>query len=231
MSKDDKLMERKEELIANYIRNGYIDSEEAIRAFRIVPREDFIGQNPKRFAYMDRPLPIFSNQTISAPHMVAMMISKSILDLQIGDVCLEVGGGSGYHAAVIAEIVAPTGSDKNKMGHVYTIERIEKLVDFAKANLKKTGYDDRVTVILGDGSLGLPEKAPFDKITVACAAPELPPPLIEQLKLGGKLVIPVATKAQYYQELKVFHKQKDGSIKSTTKCGVAFVPLIGKYGY
>lgn len=230
MTKDQSLKERKEELIAHYKRNGYLKSEEIIRAFRVVPREEFIGPNPKRLAYMDRPLPIYSNQTISAPHMVAMMVSKEVLDLKIGDICLEVGGGSGYHAAVVAEIVAPTESDKSKWGHVYTIERIEKLVNFAKENLEKTKYSDRVTVIHADGTIGLAEKAPFDKITVAAAAPEIPPPLIEQLKPGGRLVIPVGGKS-YFQELKIVFKLEDGSIKTKTQCGVAFVPLIGKYGY
>ncbi|NHK30410.1 MAG: protein-L-isoaspartate(D-aspartate) O-methyltransferase, partial [Asgard group archaeon] len=223
---NEKLKERKEELIANYIRNGYIQSEEVIRAFRKVPREFFIGTNPKRYAYLDRPLGISGNQTISAPHMVAMMVSKDVLDLQIGDKCLEVGGGSGYHAAVIAEIIAPTDSDKSNWGHIFTIERIKELVEFANENLKTSKYDDRVTVIHGDGSLGHAQEAPFDKITVACAAPEIPPPLIEQLKPGGRLVIPVGGRG-YYQELKVVYKEKDGSIKIRNKCGVAFVPLIG----
>ena len=129
---DEKLVKRKEELIANYKRNGYLESEEIIRAFRTVPREKFIGSNPKRFAYLDRPLSIASNQTISAPHMVAMMVSKKCINLNIGDICIEVGAGSGYHAAVIADIIAPTGSAKSKWGHVYTIERIKNLVDFAK---------------------------------------------------------------------------------------------------
>ncbi|HUT81291.1 MAG TPA: protein-L-isoaspartate(D-aspartate) O-methyltransferase [Candidatus Bathyarchaeia archaeon] len=231
MSDESNFNERKEQLIAYYKNAGYIDSQEAIRAFLTVPREEFIGSNPKHLAYVDRPLPIYENQTISAPHMVAMMISQNILDLHISDICLEVGGGSGYHAAVIAEMVAPTNSDKMKWGHVYSIERLGKLVKFAEENLKRTKYDNRVTVIEGDGSLGLPDKAPFDKITVACAAPGIPPPLIEQLKPGGRLVIPVASASQYYQELKVIIKRKDGSLKSETKGGVAFVPLIGKYGY
>ena len=183
MTENEQLNKRKAELIAHYKRYGYLKSEEVIRAFKMVPRENFIGPNPKKFAYVDRPLPLFANQTISAPHMVIMMVEKDCLDLQVGDICLEIGGGSGYHAAIIAEIVAPTGTEKSKWGHVYSIERIEKLVDFAKKNLEITGYSDRVTTILGDGSLGLPEKGPFDKISVACAAPEVPPPLIEQLNL------------------------------------------------
>lgn len=227
---DEKLAKRKEELITHYIKSGYIHSEEVIEAFRRVPREKFIGSNPKRYAYLDRPLPILSNQTISAPHMVAMMISKDILDLNVGDKVLEIGAGSGYHAAVIAEIVAPTGTDPKKWGHVFTIERIEKLVDFAIKNIKETKYDDRVTVILGDGSKGYEKEAPYDRITVAAAAPKIPPPLIEQLRPGGILVIPVGGRG-YFQELQIIEKKEDGTIKKRTKCGVSFVPLVGEHGF
>ena len=230
MTDEADLVERKEELIAHYKRNGYLKSNEVIRAFRTVPREEFIGTNPKRFAYLDRPLPIFSNQTISAPHMVAMMVSKEIFDLRVGDICLEIGAGSGYHAAVIAEIVAPNNTEKSRWGHVYTIERIGKLVQFARDNLENTGYSERVSVIHGDGSLGYPEKAPYDRITVAAAAPSIPPPLIDQLKPGGRLVIPVG-KRGFYQELLIVQKTKDDEIVSKSVCGVAFVPLIGKHGY
>ncbi|HUU79307.1 MAG TPA: protein-L-isoaspartate(D-aspartate) O-methyltransferase [candidate division Zixibacteria bacterium] len=230
MIEEKQLQERKEELINHYRRNGYLKSEEVIRAFRVVPRENFIGTNAKKYAYLDRPLPILSNQTISAPHMVAMMVSKDIFDLRVGDICLEVGAGSGYHAAVIAEIVAPSNVDKSLWGHVYTIERIGKLVQFARDNLANTGYSERVTVIHGDGSLGYPEKAPYDRITVAAAAPSIPPPLIEQLKPNGKLVIPVGNKG-FYQELIIVQKTDDGKIVTKSVCGVAFVPLIGKHGY
>lgn len=230
MNFNEDLVKHKEELIAQYKRNGYLQSEEVIRAFRVVPREEFIGNNPKHFAYLDRPLRILANQTISAPHMVAMMVSKQCLNLNIGDICLEVGAGSGYHAAVIAEIIAPTGTKSSEWGHIYTIERIKELVDFAQENLKRTGYDDRVTVIYGDGSLGYPEKAPYDKITVAAAAPQIPPPLIEQLKANGRIVIPVGGRG-FYQELIIADKKIDGSISTRTMCGVAFVPLVGKHGY
>lgn len=230
MIEEKQLQEQKEELISHYLRNGYLKSEEVIRAFRVVPRENFIGTNAKKYAYLDRPLPILSNQTISAPHMVAMMVSKDIFDLRVGDICLEVGAGSGYHAAVIAEIVAPSNINKSLWGHVYTIERIEKLVQFARDNLADTGYSERVTVIHGDGSLGYSEKAPFDRITVAAAAPSIPPPLIEQLKPNGRLVIPVGNKG-FYQELMIVQKADDGKIVTKSVCGVAFVPLIGKHGY
>jgi protein-L-isoaspartate(D-aspartate) O-methyltransferase len=229
-SLDNELREKKEKLIAHYKRYGYISSEEVIRAFRKVPREEFVGDRQKKYAYMDRPLPILKNQTISAPHMVAMMVNKDCLGLQIGDKCLEIGGGSGYHAAVIAEIVAPSNVDKEKWGHVYTIERVKELVAFAETNIRKTGYNDRVTIIHGDGSLGYPEEAPFDKITVACAAPDIPPPLIEQLKPGGRLVIPVGGQ-RFMQQLVIVNKLKDGTIKKKKTSGVAFVPMIGKHGF
>jgi protein-L-isoaspartate(D-aspartate) O-methyltransferase len=230
LTANNKLKNRKEELIAQYIKSGYIESQEVIRAFREVPREKFIGENPARYAYLDRPLRIYSNQTISAPHMVAMMVSKKWFDLKIGDICLEIGAGSGYHAAVIAEIVAPSNVDEAEWGHVYTIERIERLVEFARKNIKKTNYDDRVTVIHADGSIGLPSEGPFDKISVAAAAPQIPPPLLEQLKPGGRLIIPVGGKG-YFQELKIAEKLKNGKIVTKSVCGVAFVPLIGKFGY
>ena len=230
MNTKSKLNERKEELIAKYVQSGYIESEEIIRAFREVPREKFIGENPARFAYLDRPLRIYSEQTISAPHMVAMMVSKKWFGLEVGDICLEIGAGSGYHAAVIAEIVAPSNVDESKWGHVYTIERIEKLVEFARKNIKNTNYDSRVTVIHADGSIGLPGEAPFDKITVAAAAPKIPPPLLEQLKPSGRLIIPVGGKG-YFQELMIAEKLKNGKVVTKSVCGVAFVPLIGKFGY
>ncbi|MEA2071027.1 MAG: protein-L-isoaspartate(D-aspartate) O-methyltransferase [Asgard group archaeon] len=230
MTLNDNLEERKKRLIERYKKNGYLDSPNVIRAFKKVPREEFIGNNPKKYAYADRPLPILDNQTISAPHMVAMMVSKKLLDYQVGDKCLEVGGGSGYHAAVIAEIVAPSNVPKEKWGHVYTVERLPSLVAFAKGNLESAGYDERVTVIEGDGSEGYSEEAPYDKITVACAAPKIPPPLIEQLKPTGKLVIPVGGRS-FMQNLVVLTKDKEGKTHKESISGVAFVPLVGKYGF
>jgi len=132
-------------------------------------------------------------------------------------IVLEIGAGCGYHAAVMAELVGD--------GHVYTVERLSSLVNSARKNLKTAGYLN-VTVFVEDGTLGLPDHAPYDRISVACAAPDVPPPLIDQLKSGGRMVIPIG---RYFQELYLVEK-RDGIIKKG-KGGVVFVPLIGKYGF
>jgi protein-L-isoaspartate(D-aspartate) O-methyltransferase len=191
-------------------------SEVVLEAMMHVKRHLFVPPNLSNQAYNDYPLPIGEDQTISAPHMVAMMCDY--LDLKKGDKVLEVGAGSGYHAAVIAEIIG-------EEGHVYTIERIEWLVEFSVGNLKRAGYKN-VTVILGDGSLGLPEHAPYDKIDVTCAAPDVPPSLLEQLKTGGEMVIPIG---RYMQEL--YLVKKINGVEREKKCDVAFVPLRGRYGF
>jgi protein-L-isoaspartate(D-aspartate) O-methyltransferase len=159
--------------------------------------------------------------------MVSIM--DEALELEVGHKVLEVGGGSGWHAATIAEIVAPSNLPKRKHGHVYTIERIAELAAFAKEKIQKLGYGDRITVIHRDGTLGYPEMAPYDRILVAAAGPELPKPLIEQLADDGILLVPVGG-AQFYQTL-VRVRKKDGKIFEENLGNVAFVPLIGKYGF
>ncbi len=191
-------------------------SEVVLEAMMRVKRHLFVPPNLSDQAYNDYPLPIGEGQTISAPHMVAMMCDY--LDLRKGDKVLEVGAGSGYHAAVIAELIG-------EEGHVYSIERIEWLVDFSMSNLKRAGYKN-VTVSLGDGTLGLPEHAPYDKIDVTCAAPDVPPPLLEQLKTNGEMVIPIG---RYMQELYLVKKRN--GVEKEKKCDVAFVPLRGRYGF
>jgi len=151
------------------------------------------------------------------------------LELEVGHKVLEVGGGSGWHAATIAEIVAPSNASKEKWGHVYTIERIPELAAFAKNNIENTGYQDRVTLIHSDGTVGYPEKAPYDRIFVAAAGPKVPKPLVEQLKDGGVLLVPVGG-AQFYQTL-VRIRKKDKKIIEENLGGVSFVPLIGKHGF
>lgn len=192
----------------------------------IVPRHEFVSEGAISSAYIDSPLTIGLGQTISAPHMNAMMCEY--LKLKEGDKVLEVGTGSGYHAALCAEIVAP--KDSKIPGHIFTIERHKKLVETAKENLKKTGYEKVVTVIHGDGTVGYSEEAPYDKILVTASSPKkIPPPLKEQLKVGGRLCIPAGSK-QWGQNLYIIKKKgEDFSTKEVT--GVRFVPLIGKYGF
>ena len=187
-----------------------------ISAMSRVPREMFLPEPLQSRAYDDTPLPIGRGQTISAPHMVAIMCT--ILDLQPGMNVLEVGGGSGYHAAVMGELVSPGG-------HVYSVERLAELAEAARSNLARAGSVN-VTVIHSDGSLGLPEHAPYDRISVAATAPGIPEPLKQQLKAGGRMVIPVG---EDYQELYLVTRKNGFSVER--KMGVIFVPLIGKEGF
>ncbi len=213
------LEEERDRLVDSLVRRGYVTSKAVEKAMRLVPREEFVPTDIRNEAYVDTPLPIGEGQTISAPHMVAIMAEQ--LDLSPGQKVLEVGAGSGYHAAVCAEIVAPDG-------HIYTIERISSLATFAEANLKRTGYGNLVTVIFGDGTKGLPDKAPFDRIFVAAGAPDIPAPLTDQLADGGKLLVPVG--GRYYQDLIKVERKGKKLIKETMG-GCVFVPLIGEYGH
>jgi len=159
--------------------------------------------------------------------MVSIM--DEALELEVGHEVLEIGAGSGWHASTIAEIVAPTGTPKREWGHVYTVEIVTELAEFARKNIEKAGYGDRITVICGDGSEGYAEKAPYDRVLVTAAAPDVPKPLIEQLKSGGVLVIPVGGIYFYQTLLRV--RKEDGKIVRENLGGVAFVPLVGKHGY
>jgi len=154
-------------------------------------------------------------------YMVAIM--NEALELRIGDKVLEVGAGSGYHAATIAEQIGP-------QGRVYTIELVPELVKVARSNLEKAGYSDRVALVQGDGSLGYPDRAPYDRMVVTAAAPKIPQPLVRQLVPGGVLVIPVGGRL-FPQELVKVRKDEKGRVEQTSLGGVAFVPLIGKEGF
>ena len=145
------------------------------------------------------------------------------LELRLGMKVLEVGAGSGYHAATIAEIVGDTG-------HVFTVEYVDKLVSIARNNLSRAGYVNNVTLVQGDGSLGYAERAPYDRILVTAAAPKIPPPLLEQLKSDGILVTPVGGR-MFPQELVRVRKKTDGALKQDSLGGVVFVPLVGKFGF
>jgi protein-L-isoaspartate(D-aspartate) O-methyltransferase len=179
-----------------------------------VPRHLFVPDEVARYAYEDAPLRIGEGQTISAPSMVAVMCDA--LDIKEGMNVLEIGTGTGYHAAIMSLLA----------GKVYTVERIQALADKAREIFKRLDLNN-IEVFVSDGSEGLPQYAPYDRISVACAAPEVPQPLVEQLKDGGKMVVPVGA---YYQELYLVEK-KNGAVDIHDKGPVAFVPLIGKYGF
>ncbi|MFX1417971.1 MAG: protein-L-isoaspartate(D-aspartate) O-methyltransferase [Promethearchaeota archaeon] len=218
--------EKRKQLVENLKDRGILTEPEVINAMLVVPRHKFVPKDAESSAYMDSPLSIGLGQTISAPHMNAMMCEY--LKLKEGDKVLEIGTGSGYHAALCAELVAPKNS-KNP-GHVFTIERHEGLVKNAKQSLKETGYEDHVTVIHGDGTLGYPTEAPYDKILVTAASPsKIPIPLRNQLKDGGILCIPAGSK-NFGQNLYIIKKKGD-TFKKKSITGVRFVPLIGKYGF
>jgi len=214
----------RERVVDHLVALGYVRDEYVIKALKRVPREEFVPEPLRKFAYLDQPLPIGYGQTISAIHMVAIMTDE--LRPRPGDKVLEVGTGSGYQAAVLAEIVALM--DPARRGFVYTIERIPELAEFARRNLERTGYSKYVKVVVGDGTLGYQEGAPYDKIIVTAAAPDVPKPLIEQLRVGGRMVIPVGNR--FVQRLLIIDKVETGLVK---RWGIecVFVPLIGRYGW
>ncbi|MCP5130366.1 MAG: protein-L-isoaspartate(D-aspartate) O-methyltransferase [Pseudomonadales bacterium] len=189
-------------------------SERVMAAMASVPREEFVLPRYRHLAYDNTPLPIEAGQTISQPLIVALM--TDLLDPQPGDRMLEVGTGSGYQAAVLATLVE----------HVYSVEIVGELAASAAAVLARLGYDN-VTVRAGDGYAGWPQHAPFDGIIVTAAAPEIPPPLLEQLKPGGKLVIPVGAE-HGYQELMLVEMGAGGEVLKRSVLPVRFVPLTGE---
>ena len=214
-------MTRRDSLVDKLLNQGYIRTEKVKAAMLKVPREEFIPPENKPYAYADQPLPIGGGQTISAPHMVAIICEK--LNLTEGMKVLEIGTGFGYNAAVVSELL---GDD----GHLFTVERLESLAKQARDNLKRTGYSDKVTVITGDGTLGYPEEAPYDRIYATASAPEIPEPLKEQLKIGGKLILPVGS-MDYFQELVCVERISADEFKSRRLGGVVFVPMIGEHGW
>lgn len=207
----------REQLVNRLVKDSYIKSDIVKKAFLTIPRENFVPEYLKLQAYVDRPLEIGKGQTISAPHMVAIMCEA--LDIQKGQKILEIGAGSGYHAAIVSQLLG-------EKGHIYTIERFEDLAKTAEQNLKNTDITN-VTVVVGDGSEGLKKYEPYARIYVTCAAPSIPNPLVDQLKDHGKLLIPVGS---MYCELKLIEK-KGKETRSKDLGGCVFVPLVGKYGH
>ena len=203
------------------VRSGYGNlaqkdlDENVINALNTVPRHEFVPKKLQQSAYDNRPLPIGYGQTISQPYIVAVM--TNLLHVGKNDKVLEIGTGSGYQIAVLAELV-----DK-----AYSIEIIEPLGKEAEARLQRLGYDN-IVLKIGDGYYGWKEHAPFDAIIVTAAASHIPPPLIKQLKPGGRMLIPVGSRFMV-QELLLVEKSEEGKISTQQLLPVAFVPLTGKH--
>jgi protein-L-isoaspartate(D-aspartate) O-methyltransferase len=197
-------------MVSTQIESRGVRDSQVLRAMRAVPRHRFVPPSERSSAYDDRPLPIGHQQTISQPYIVALM--SELADLKPGDKVLEVGTGSGYQAAVLAEMGVK----------VFSIEIVAPLAKQAKATLTKLGYD--VEVRHGDGYAGWPEHAPFDAVIVTAAPPQIPEPLKEQLKIGGRLVIPVGT---HFQSLIRVTRTKSG-FRQEEVIPVRFVPMTGE---
>ena len=196
------------------LRRG-IKDKKVLDVFKKVPRHKFVDLAMQEEAYGDFPLAIGEDQTISQPYMVALMVQ--LLDIAKSDRVLEIGTGSGYETAIIAELG----------NAVFSIERIEKLANKARLLFEKLDYRN-IYIKIGDGTLGWQEFSPFEKIVVTAASPQIPMPLLDQLKVGGRLVIPIGPR--FSQRLIVLEKSREGRISEKDICGCVFVPLIGQYG-
>ena len=215
MSDLDRMLrdiETEVDLTRHYIKKDAL-APRVMAAMKKVPRHEFLPEDSRSLAYDNGPVPIGSGQTISQPYIVALM--TDLLETSPSDVILEIGTGSGYQAAVLSHLVKK----------VYSIEIIESLAMLAKKRLQSLGYDN-VVVRNENGCFGWPEHAPFDGIIVTAAAPHIPQAWIDQLRIGGRLVVPMGL-PYAYQELMVFEKNADNEIESQTILGVSFVPLTG----
>ncbi len=204
-------------MIRDHLLGRGIRDQAVLKAMREVPREDFVGERILERAYGDHPLPIAEGQTISQPYIVAYMTEA--LELDAADRVLEIGTGSGYAAAVLSRIVTT----------VYSVERLSGLAQAARQRLELLGYTN-IVVHEGDGTLGWPEHAPYDAIVVTAGAPKVPQPLLEQLAIGGRLVIPVG-RSYDVQDLVRVRRVSEHDYRSEQLCGVRFVPLIGAAGW
>src|SRR3989338_102555 len=209
----DEFYDARKYMVDNHMKARDIYDEKVLAVMEKVPRHKFVPENLVANAYDDRPLPIGYGQTISQPYIIALMTQE--LTIGKNDKVLEIGTGSGYQAAVLAELVK----------EVYTIEIIEPLVKAAEEKLKREGYKN-VQVKNADGYFGWPEKAPFDAIIVTAAVNHIPPTLIEQLKDGGRLIIPLGSTREF-QTLTLVTK-KDNDLETRFITGVVFVPLTGE---
>lgn len=220
-TKKSNFKKQREELVERLEQMGYIDSAEVKRAMMKVKREHFMWDKFKPDSYVDTPMPIPGGVTISAPHMHAIMLSA--LKLVLGERILEIGFGSGILLAYMKEIVGDGGE-------VFGIEIVKEVFEFAKNNLKRAGYLDKVVIDLGDGSKGMPRHAPYDKIVCSASSPKIPKAWIDQIKVGGIIITPVGP-VHGRQELMYARKTKEGRLETDSLGGVVFVPLVGKHGF
>ena len=215
MTGQDQWEEARRSMVELQIASRGVRDDRVLSAMRSIPRHLFVPPTYRDAAYNDCPLPIGRGQTISQPYIVAVM--TELLQIRPGDRVLEIGGGSGYQAAILGTLAR----------EVISIERIPDVAEMAKENLSGAGITN-VTIVIGDGTLGYPAKAPYDAILITAAAPDVPPPLIGQLAEGGRLVAPVGSRD--LQEL-VRCTKKEGTVTREYFGGVVFVPLLGEYGW
>jgi protein-L-isoaspartate(D-aspartate) O-methyltransferase len=211
---EDPFAAQREMMVREQIQARGVRNPDVLAAMRQVPRHLFVPEQVRSLAYRDHPLPIGAGQTISQPYIVALM--SELLQVRKSDRVLEIGTGSGYQAAVLARLAK----------HVYSMELVESLAESARKTLIAGGYTN-VTVRQGDGYLGWPEEAPFDRIILTAAPPEVPPALIDQLRPGGILVAPVGSGA-FGQDLIVIEKAADGKLRRRSVIPVMFVPMVKK---
>lgn len=213
------MQEEPEELIAHMKSLGYLKSKSLEEALRKYPRHEFVPKNLRELSYRDSPLSIGHGQTISQPSVTVLM--TEYLEVKEGNRVLEVGSGSGWSASLLSYLVG-------EKGFVYTIERIKGLAAFAKKNLEKFNIKN-AKVYERDGSLGLKEHAPFDRIIMTCACPDIPKPFIHQLKKDGIMVLPLGN--LYMQKMVIIKKIEKGIEKKELPGYFVFVPLLGHYGF
>ncbi len=212
-----RIKKQKQIMLEKHLKGRGITDEAVLRAMAEVPREAFVPESQAEYAYQDSPLPIGEGQTISQPYIVAAM--TQFLELKRHDRVLEIGTGSGYAVAILSRIV----------DSVFTVERYRSLSDRAVRRLTELGYDN-IVFMVGDGTLGWPEHAPYDAIVVTAGAPEVPRPLKEQLAVGGRLVIPAGSRPME-QELIRIRRVSEVDYEQEFLAMVRFVPLVGEAGW
>ncbi len=211
---EDEFAQHRDQMVSRQIERRGVTDPATLAAMRAVPRHEFIPEDTRAYAHGDHPVPIGHGQTISQPYIVAYM--TELLELEDGDKVLEIGTGSGYQAAVLAEII----------DDVHTVEIIPALARSAKSRLERLGYQ-RVNAKQADGYHGWEENAPFDAIIVTAAASHVPPPLVEQLAVGGRMIVPVGA-TPWSQNLILITKDEEGAVRTRNLIPVRFVPLTGE---